>query len=254
LNISADYVIISTAFNVQIMSLEVNIHEAQTLILRELLFRPTAGYAQLQKPTGLTSDHFNFHISRLVELGLVEKAGRGLYKLSLGGKEYANKLDTASNTIERQPKLAVMLAISREGNGKEQFLIQERVKNPNYGFFGFPTGKVRWGETIIDTANRELFEETKLKANFEVAGIYHEHVRLQETHKLMEDKLFFICRGRNVRGVLQTEFEGGKNQWMTLDELQKKDKKFKSLEFELKIIKRDTWLIEETTWYSKDKF
>src|SRR3954462_7946894 len=101
------------------MSLEVKIHDAQTLILRELLFTPTAGYAQLQKPTGLTSDHFNFHISRLVELGLVEKAGRGSYKLSLAGKEYANKLDTASNTIERQPKLAVMLAISREVDGKE---------------------------------------------------------------------------------------------------------------------------------------
>jgi predicted transcriptional regulator len=109
------------------MSLEVNIHEAQTLILRELLFRPEAGFAQLQKPTGLTGDHFNFHISRLVELGLVEKAGRGLYCLSLAGKEYANKLDTDSNTIERQPKIAVMLAIGRDNNGKEDFLFQERV-------------------------------------------------------------------------------------------------------------------------------
>ncbi len=33
------------------MSLEVNIHEAQTSILRELLFLPAAGFAELQKPT-----------------------------------------------------------------------------------------------------------------------------------------------------------------------------------------------------------
>jgi 8-oxo-dGTP pyrophosphatase MutT (NUDIX family) len=236
------------------MSLEVKIHDAQTLILRELLFRPEAGYAQLQKPTGLTSDHFNFHISRLVELGLVEKAGRGLYGLSLAGKEYANKLDTDSNTIERQPKLAVMLAISRNKAGREEFLIQERVKNPNYGFFGFPTGKVRWGETIIDTANRELMEETELQADFEVAGISHEHVRLEETYKLMEDKIFFICRGSNVRGELKTEFEGGRNQWMTLDKLQKKEKRFESLDREIEIISRESWLIEQTTWYSKHKF
>jgi ADP-ribose pyrophosphatase YjhB (NUDIX family) len=236
------------------MSLEVKIHDAQTLILRELLFRPAAGYADLQRPTGLTSDHFNFHIGRLVELGLVERIEKGVYQLSLTGKEYANKLDTASNTIERQPKMAVMLAISRTKNNKEEFLIQERVKNPNFGFFGFPTGKVRWGETIIEAAERECMEETGLEVSFSVAGIYHEHTRLQETKKLMEDKLFFICRGSNIRGELQTEFEGGKNQWMALNELQKKEKKFQSLKFETKIINKEDWLIEQTLWYSKDKF
>lgn len=70
------------------MSLEVNIHAAQTSILRELLFHPHAGYAKLQKPTGLTSDHFNFHISRLVELGLVEKVSRGLYGLTPRGADF----------------------------------------------------------------------------------------------------------------------------------------------------------------------
>ncbi len=56
------------------MSHEVKIHDAQTSILRELLFRPEAGFAELQKPTKLTSDHFNFHIALLVEVGYVEKA------------------------------------------------------------------------------------------------------------------------------------------------------------------------------------
>ena len=68
------------------MTHEVNIHAAQTSILRELLFRPVAGYAELQKPTGLTSDHFNFHIKRLVEIGLVEKTKIGSYNLLPGAK------------------------------------------------------------------------------------------------------------------------------------------------------------------------
>ncbi|HET6924421.1 MAG TPA: hypothetical protein VFH39_01155, partial [Candidatus Saccharimonadales bacterium] len=72
------------------MSTEVNIHAAQTSILRELLFRRAAGFAELQKPTGLTSDHFNFHMSRLLELGLIEKVSRGTYRLTSRGKEYAN--------------------------------------------------------------------------------------------------------------------------------------------------------------------
>lgn len=45
------------------MSYEITIHEAQTSILRELLFHPQAGFAELQRPTGLGSDHFKFHIN-----------------------------------------------------------------------------------------------------------------------------------------------------------------------------------------------
>lgn len=236
------------------MSLEVTIHDAQTRILRELLFRPQAGFADLQKPTGLTSDHFNFHISRLVDLGLVERVERGQYRLSLAGKEYANKLDTDSNTIERQPKTAVMLMISREKNGRQEYLIQERIKNPNYGFFGFPTGKVRWGETIVEAAERECLEETGLSAAFEVQGAYHEHVRMKESFELMEDKIFFICKGRDAKGELKEEFEGGKNHWLTLDELEQKDKKFQSLEYERKILETETWLIEKTLFYGQESF
>ena len=61
------------------MAHEVKIHDAQVAILRELLFHPEAGFAQMQKPTGLTSDHFNFHMTRLTDLGYVEKVKKGLY-------------------------------------------------------------------------------------------------------------------------------------------------------------------------------
>lgn len=130
------------------MSLEVKIHEAQTLILRELLFLPYAGFAELQKPTGLSSDHFNFHIGRLVELELIEKVDRGKYSLSPRGKEYANRLDTDDNTIERQPKSAVILALERTHKGEQQFLFQERLKNPYFGYWGLPSGKIRWAKRL----------------------------------------------------------------------------------------------------------
>lgn len=236
------------------MSHEIKIHEVQTVILRELLFRPQASYSDLQRPTGLTSDHFNFHINRLMEVGFVERPKRGVYKLSLAGKEYANKLDTDSNTIERQPKVAVMLAITKDFDSAQKFIIQKRVKNPNYGFYGFPTGKVRWGETIIETAKRECMEETGLEADFEIAGAYHEHVRLAETDELMEDKIFFICRASNIRGKLQEKFEGGENQWLTIEEFRQKDKKFSSIDDELKIMTTNTWLLERSTQYKSDIF
>ncbi len=236
------------------MSLEVNIHAAQTSILRELLFHPQAGYATLQKLTGLTSDHFNFHIARLVELGLVEKVTRGTYSLTPKGKEYANRLDTDNNTIERQPKSAVIIALRRESNGSTEYLFQERLKNPYYGFWGLPSGKIRWGETITEAALRESIEETGLSADFEVRGVYHEHVMQEESKELLEDKIFFVVLGTNPKGNLTRQFEGGRNEWMSFDEAYKKPKKFDSFKSEIDILSADDWLVERVTTYSKKVF
>lgn len=236
------------------MSLEVKIHDAQTSILRELLFHPAAGFSKLQKPTGLTSDHFNFHIARLVELGLVEKVARGNYKLTPRGKEYANRLDTDNNTIERQPKVAVILALERQNNGKTEYVFQERLKNPYFGFWSLPSGKVRWGETITETAARESMEETGLTADWTVAGVYHEHVRQLESNELLEDKVFFVVKGVNPRGDLKLDFEGGKNEWLTFEQASKKPKKFDSFAHEIEILSAKYWLSERVAIYSKKVF
>lgn len=232
------------------MSYEAKIHDAQTAILRELLFTQAAGYTILQKPTGLTSDHFSFHITRLVEIGYVEKLSRGKYKLTPRGKEYANKLDTDANTIERQPKSAVILAI--EKNGK--YLFQERLKHPYYGFWGFPSGKIRWGETILQAAARELNEETGLSASHMYKGVYHEQVFQAETGEQLEDKIFHVIHCTSVKGNLVEQFEGGRNAWMSLAEAAKQPKKFESYKFEADIARGKLGFIERNVQYSKSQF
>lgn len=235
------------------MSLEVRIHSAQTSILRELLFHPSAGFAELQKPTRLSSDHFNFHIKRLLELGMVHKTSSGNYALTPRGKEYANKLDTDSNTIERQPKVAVLLAVSRTVNGAKQFLFQERRKHPYYGYWGFPTGKIRWGESILETAGRELAEETGLVASHRLLGIYHERTYQKETKEQLEDKIFFVIACESCTGPLIEQFEGGINRWATPEEAQS-HKVYTSFATELAIAQDETSFSEEVHWYSQEEF
>jgi len=208
------------------MSHEVQVHSAQTAILRELLFAPEAGFAQLQKPTGLTSNHFNFHVARLVELGLVEQVRAGRYRLTVRGKEYANRLDTDNNTVERQPKAVVLLLIERERAGRREFVFQQRLKHPYFGYWGRPTGKIRWGESIVESAARELMEETGLTADYKIIGMYHERVARKGTDEYLEDKLFFYVHCTNVRGELTAEFEGGHNAWMTREELERQELRF----------------------------
>lgn len=232
------------------MAYEAKIHDAQTSILRELLFMPAAGYAQLQKPTGLSSDHFNFHIARLVEMGYVDKVSRGKYKLTPRGKEYSNKLDTDANTIERQPKSAVILAIKNGG----KWLFQERLKHPYYGFWGFPSGKIRWGETILQAAARELKEETGLTAKLSYKGVYHEHVYQKETGELLEDKIFHVIFGAKPKGDLIKQFEGGRNAWMTRQEAGRQPKKFESYGFEIELAVSKDGFIERSVEYSNDQF
>jgi 8-oxo-dGTP pyrophosphatase MutT (NUDIX family) len=237
------------------MAHEVKIHDAQTAILRELLFHPEAGYAQMQKPTGLSSDHFNFHITRLMDLGYVEKVVKGQYKLTPKGKEYSNKLDTDTNTVERQPKVAVILAIE---NDHGQWLFQERLKQPYYGFWGFPSGKVRWGEMIKETAERELDEETGLSADFRIAGLYHEIVRSQETSEILEDKQFFLVHCTNPRGELRVDFEGGHNEWRFPKDVFGKEKHFDSVEIEIDLTRGvytgEEVFFERMTSYDKTQF
>ncbi|HMS31410.1 MAG TPA: NUDIX domain-containing protein [Candidatus Saccharibacteria bacterium] len=234
------------------MSLEVKIHNAQTLILRELLFHPSAGFAELQKPTGLSSDHFNFHISRLIDLDLVEKVTRGKYRLTRRGKEYANKLDTEKNTIERQPKISVILVIWKD-NTKQQILLQERLKNPYFGFWGYPTGKISWGETILQTAQRELQEETGLSGQFTYYGIYHEHAKADDSDELLEDKIFLITETVGPTGSL-TDAEGCHNEWVNLSDALNFEKKFPGFTTVQEIISGKSTLEEHERQYPTDHF
>ncbi len=235
------------------MSYETTIHPIQTLILRELLFRPSASYTELQKISGLDSDHFKFHLKRLVETQYVEKTDSG-YHLSIAGKEYANKIDTDQNILERQPKSAVILVVAREKDGSEEYLVQERLKHPYFGFWGFASGKVRWGETIITTASRELLEETGLHGLFEHRGIYHERVIHDKTGEIIEDKVFHMMFCDNVSGKLLKTFEGGRNKWLSLETVRTYQNRYKSFDLEAEIALKSIPFTESIQVYSDDQF
>lgn len=207
------------------MSHNVDIHPAQVEILRSLLFSPEESYSALCEHTRLSSDHFNFHIKKLVELDLVTKVGKN-YTLTAKGKEHANRLDTDDRTIEKQPKAAVLVLPTRVNKaGTAEFLVQKRLKQPFFGFYVCLTGKIRWGETIEGTAHRELEEETGLKAGqMRLMTIYHKQDYTTGSKKLLEDKIFYCYNADDISGELKKTFEGGENHWLTLEAMTKLEK------------------------------
>ncbi|MFZ1301358.1 MAG: NUDIX domain-containing protein [Candidatus Microsaccharimonas sp.] len=209
------------------MSYESSPHTTQINILRQLLFTTEASFAELQKDSELTSDHFTFHIKKLVESGYVDRTATG-YRLSPVGKEYANRMDTDENEIEKQPKVSVALVLERTTDGRREFLAQRRLKQPYFGFWGRLGGKVRWGESFEEAAARELKEETGLVADFTYKMIFHKRDYKKTNDALLEDKIFIIMHATEYSGDLVVDFEGGHNEWLTQEEFVAKDKIFES--------------------------
>ena len=59
-----------------------------------------------------------------------------------------------------RPKLGALAVCHDAG----RFLLVQRAKAPDAGFWGFPGGHVEWGETVMMAATRELHEETGITA------------------------------------------------------------------------------------------
>lgn len=102
-------------------------------------------------------------------------------------------------------------------NNKEYMLVQRRKKQPYYNFIGFVSGKVKYGETVIEAAAREFFEETNLHATMSLRFVLHEHV-YSSSKKLLEDKYFHVIHAHHVSGTLKNTREG-ENTWIAKQKL-----------------------------------
>lgn len=228
------------------MGTEIEIHPIQARVLRTLLFTKEAGFAELNK-TNLTNDHFTFHIKRLLELGLIRKNSEKKYELTIKGKEFANRFDTDKGEVEKQAKIGVLVICMRESKGKTEYLVQQRLKQPYYGFHGFLTGKVRWGETVEETAQRELKEETGLTGNLTLKGMKHK-MDYSLDRNILEDKYFFVFRADQTEGKLVELFEGGKNMWLAKDRITKLENLFDGVEESINLVRGNQLTFLETKY------
>jgi ADP-ribose pyrophosphatase YjhB (NUDIX family) len=63
-------------------------------------------------------------------------------------------------TPENVPRPAAIAIVPRDG----KVLLVRRANPPDPGRWGFPGGKIEWGETVHQAAIRELAEETGVRA------------------------------------------------------------------------------------------
>lgn len=209
-------------------------HPVQVHVLHSLLFADRARFSSLN-PGGVSNDHFTFHLRQLQRMGLVEKDVESQYRLTQRGKEFANRIAPEQSALTRQAKIGVSVVAIRKQGRQRQYLVQQRLKHPYFGFYGFITDPIRWGETVVKAAERELLREAGLRGMFRVAGVEHRLDYLSDG-KLQEDKFFYVVAAEQVVGDLRQPKTGGRNQWLTAAEILKLPKQFHGLAETLKAV------------------
>lgn len=227
---------------------EIDIHKVQIMILRELLFKPNARFSDLNV-TGLTNDHFTFHLERLIEENLVVKEDQR-YNLTTQGKEFANRMDTDRLKMERQAKIACVIIGVRARSGVVEYLVHKRLKEPYYGFWGLAGGKMRWGEKVEEAARREFQEETGLTGDFTLKGVEHK-MDFSSEGELLEDKFFMVFRVDNVAGNFIERNREGENRWFTQDEIGGLDLLFDDVPLIIDMIHRSGLSFSENSFVVK---
>jgi ADP-ribose pyrophosphatase YjhB (NUDIX family) len=116
--------------------------------------------------------------------------------------------------------------VCRDATGRILLTRFVREGHPDTGKWTMPGGAMEWGEQPIDTAARELQEETGLRAELgRIAGVY--------SHWLSPDEAVtgeaghvvgIVYEATNARGELRTDFPGDADDttdaagWFTLEE------------------------------------
>ena len=183
------------------------LHYLQLEILKKLLFADHLAFSELRPNENIENNKLVFHIEQLLDWKIIEKSD-GKYRLTLTGKEYTNRMDTDETKIKQQAKISVITCCYKKEAGKNWYLLYTRKKQPFYDHQGFNSGKIMLGEGVLETAKRELKEETNLEGKPEIFTIEHHRVYDTKTKNLLEDKFFFFTRIENPSGELRPNNEG----------------------------------------------
>ena len=203
---------------------EIKLHYYQKSLIKKLTLSNIGKRFNSLQIKGMESEHMNYHLKKLVEVGYIEKSN-DLYLLTNRGKDYSNLMDDGMTTTEKQPKTSVIIwGVRKNEKGEVEQLVNRRLRQPYFGKVGRITGKVLFGETLEDAAKRELYEETGLTAKSFVLEEIYRKMRRREDDVFVQDVIFYIFFVTGFSGKLIKKTSYQENFWVTKKDLREADR------------------------------
>jgi ADP-ribose pyrophosphatase YjhB (NUDIX family) len=171
-------------------------------------------FGMIEKELGISSNQLSYHLSKMVEEGILVKTGDA-YTLTHIGESMIPALNQI--TGREQGLITIVAAAVMRG---DRICLLKRKKRPYQGYWSLPGGKMRLQESLKDAAIREVREETGLDCHFDdLCSVVHERVRDGGVFK--HAFVIFFCRLNANGSVLQTSDEGD-IAWFDVSELPEK--------------------------------
>ncbi|MBW2967256.1 NUDIX domain-containing protein [Candidatus Woesearchaeota archaeon] len=186
-------------------------HPMQRGIVLKLIHSPGATFTELLADER-DSNKFAYHLGKLDALGLIVKSD-GKYTLSEEGKKLSSFIEGDTGEKAAFPTFNHVL-ICKDG---DKILVQKRLKEPFYGYWGLISGKINYGWNVEECALRDIEEETGLVAGkAELVGM--NQTKTYEDGKLLHHHIMFYVRLSDFSGTLISKTHKGENRWVEFSE------------------------------------
>ena len=196
-------------------------HPTQLRIIKTLKSTRSARFNEL-KPEDMTSDHFNFHIKRLLDANFIIKNDDGSYGLTDKGKVLASRIDDLSvrvTSIEAQPKNSILFVITKDFSGIKKYVVKWRTQHPFIDHLVFPTRGLKSGVLAYDIIESYLPFTTGLSGKPTFIGQIRRIDKDPSDGQIYNDILFMIAHINEPNGELINDQHGAKQFWATEEEI-----------------------------------
>lgn len=131
-------------------------HYIQRDIVTNLAHKSPLRFSELQ-PKHIPNNTFSYHLNKLCQADYVRPTEYG-YTITRKALKELPYNDNYEKSIARPTALTTVYITNSAG----EVLLFKRLTSPFHNWFGIPAGPIHSGETLIQAAQRELYEKTGL--------------------------------------------------------------------------------------------